>query len=142
MRYLSIRREIEGSLPTVAELLRQKGEPDALRAMNQADIEIDEVGYDNWNGGTALWTVFLRVPVSVFVSIEDRRDEIAGIISKNLEIVTGKDNGYWVSAEISPMRAPPPGRRLPDGKIGERTRAAILDEMRARETVWHGALDE
>ena len=142
MRYLSIRREIEGSLPTVAELLRQKGEHDALRVMSQADIEIDEVGYDNWNGGTELWTVILRVPVSVFVSIENRRDEIAGIISKNLEIVTGKDNGYWVSADISPMRAPPPGRHLPDGKIGERRRAAILDEMRARETVWHGALDE
>ncbi|KAA8607710.1 hypothetical protein AL037_18400 [Salipiger aestuarii] len=40
------------------------------------------------------------------------------------------------------MRAPPPGRRLPDGKISERTRAAILDEMRAKETVWHGVLDE
>lgn len=142
MRYLSIRREIEGSLPTVAELLRQKGEHDALRAMSQADIEIDEVGYDNWDGGTELWTVFLRVPVSVFVSIEDSRDEVAGIISKNLELVAGKDNGYWVSAEISPMRAPPAGRRLSDGKIRERTRAAILDEMRARETVWHGALDE
>lgn len=142
MRYLSIRREIEGSLPTVAELLRQKGEDDALRALSQADIEIDEVGYDNWNGGTELWTVFLRVPVSVFVSIEDRRDEIMGIISKNLEIITGKDNGYWVSAEISPMRAPPPGWRLPDGKIGDRTRAAILDELRAREIIWHGALDE
>lgn len=142
MRYLSIRREIEGSLPTVAELLRQKGESDALRALSQADIEIAEVGHDNWNGGTELWTVFLRVPVSVFVSIEDRRDGIAEIISKNLELVTGKDNGYWVRAEISPMRAPPPGRRLPDGKLGERTRAAILDEMRARDTVWYGALDE
>lgn len=142
MRYLSIRREIEGSLPTVAELLRQRGENDALRALSQADIEIAEVGHDNWNGGTELWTVFLRVPVSDFVSIEDRRDVIAEIISKNLELVTGKDNGYWVRAEISPMRAPLQGRRLPDGKIGERTRTAILDEMRARDTVWYGALDE
>nr|WP_309503698.1 hypothetical protein [uncultured Roseovarius sp.] len=142
MRYLSIRREIEGSLPTVAELLRQKGEHDALRVMSQADIEIAEVGYDNWNGGTELWTVFLRVPISVFVSIETRRDEIAGIVSKHLELVTGKDNGYWVNAEISPMRAPPPGQQMPDGRISERTRAAVLDEMRAKETVWHGALDE
>lgn len=47
MRYLSIRREIEGSLPTVAELLRQKGKKDAPRAMSQANIEITEVGYDN-----------------------------------------------------------------------------------------------
>lgn len=87
MRYLSIRREIDGSLPTVAELLRQKGEQDALRALSRADIEIAEVGYDNWNGGTELWTVFLRAPVSIFVSIEDRR--IAGIISKSLELATG-----------------------------------------------------
>ena len=142
MRYLSVRREIEGSLPTVAELLRQKGEDDAFRVMNQADIEIAQVGYDSWNGSTELWTVFLRVPVSVFVSIEGRRDEIAGIISKNLELVTGKDFGYWTNAEISPMRASPPGQRLPNGKIGDRTRAAILDEMRARGTIWFGALGE
>jgi hypothetical protein len=142
MRYLSIRREIEGSLPTVAELLRQKGEDDALRTLSQADIEITDVGYDNWNGGTELWTVYLRIPVSIFVSIEHRRDEIVRIITENLELVTGKDNGYWVSANISPMRAPSPGRRLPDGKIDERTQAAILDEMRTRGTVWHGALDE
>lgn len=142
MRYLSIRREIEGSLPTVVELLRQKGDADSLRVMSQADIEIAEVGHDNWNGGTELWSVFLRVPVSVFVSIENRRGDIADIISKNLELVTGSDNGYSVNAEISPMRALPPGRRLPDGKIGERTRAAMLDEMRARGTIWHGSLDE
>ncbi len=109
MRYLSIRREIEGSLPTVAELLRQKGEQDALRAMSQADIEITEVGYDNWNGGTELWTVFLRVPVSVFMPIEARRGQIARIVSKHLELVTGRDNGDWMNAEISPMRAPPLG---------------------------------
>jgi hypothetical protein len=142
MRYVSIRREIEGCLPTLAELLRQKGENDALRALSQADIEIAEVGHDNWNGGTELWTIFLRIPVSVFVSIEARRDNIAAIISKNLELFTGKDNGYWVGVEISPMRAQPPGKLPPDGKISERTRAAILDEMRARETIWHGALDE
>ena len=142
MRYLSIRREIEGALPTVAELLRRKDENEAFRAMTQAQIELAETGYDNWNGGTELWTVYLRVPVSVFVSIESRRDEIAGTITKNLELVVGTDNGYWVGVEISPARAPPPGHKIPDGKIGERTRAAVLDELRARETVWFGALDE
>jgi len=142
MRYLSVRREIEGSLPTVAELLRQKNQVAALKAITQAEIEIEEVGHDNWNGGTALWTVFLRVPVGVFVSIETDLDDITGVISKQLETVNGKDNGYWVSAEISPARVRPAGQPIPSGKISERTRAAILDEMRARETVWHGALDE
>lgn len=48
MRYLSIRREIEGALPTVVELLREKNELEALRVMMQADIEFLKTGYDNW----------------------------------------------------------------------------------------------
>jgi len=91
MRYLSVRREIEGCLPTVAELLRQKGHDDALRALNQAEIEIEEVGHDNWNGGTELWTVSLRVPVSLYVSLEQDIDGIKDAIAKQIEIVTGKD---------------------------------------------------
>lgn len=142
MRYLSIRRAIENSLPTVAELLRQKEEADCFRVISQADIEIEHVGNDNWNGGTEIWSVFFRVPVSIFLSIEERREEIAGIISESVELVVGKENGYWVRAEISPMRAPPEGWRSPNDKISEQIRAAVLDEMRARETVWYGALDE
>ena len=58
MRYLSVRREIEGALPSVAELLRHKDEDDAFRVLTQADIEIVETGYDNWNGGTKTYTIF------------------------------------------------------------------------------------
>ncbi|WP_414833029.1 abortive infection family protein [Afifella sp. YEN Y35] len=142
MRYLSIRREIEGALPTVAELLRQKDENEALRVVTQAEIEIAETGYDNWNGGTEIWTIFLRIPVGIFVPIEERRGDIANTITNNLKLVVGDDNGFWVGVEISPMRASAPGRSVPDGKISERTRAAVLDEMRARETLWFGALNE
>ncbi len=142
MKYMSIRREIEGALPTVAELLRHKNEVDALRLMTQSDIELLKTGDDNWNGGIELWTVYLRVPVRAFVSIENAREQIASIITQNLELIVGKENGYWVSVEISPQRASPPGKSIPTGRIGERTRAAILDEMRARETIWFGSLDE
>ena len=120
MRYLSVRREIEGSLPTVAELLRQKGEDDAFRVMNQADIEIAQVGYDSWNGSTELWTVFLRVPVSVFVSIEGRRDEIAGIISKKSRTRHGQ--GLWILDER---------RDLADARVAPRTRTAEWQDWRS-----------
>ena len=52
MTYLSTRRQIEGALPTVAEMLRLENEADALRILSLANIELDETGYDNWNGGT------------------------------------------------------------------------------------------
>lgn len=142
MRYVSIRREIEGALPTVIDMLRQRGENDALQVMAQAEIDLQETGHDNWNGGTELWTAYFRIPVSLFISVEAKRDQIAHVIRENLELVIGRDSGFWVTAEISPAKILPRGQKVPDGRISERTRAAVLDEMRARNTVWFGALDE
>ena len=141
MNYISTRRQIEGALPTVAEMLRLKNEIDALRILTLAEIEVIETGYDNWNGGTEIWTAYLRVPVSMFVTIEDRRKHLAETIEKNIATVLGKDVGFWVNAEINPNRTLLSDRMLPDGKISIQTRAAVLDEIRARETVWHGELN-
>ena len=142
MNYLSIRREIEGALPTVAEMLRLKHEVDALRILTLADIELLETGYDNLNGGTEIWTAYLRVPVSVFVTIEDKREHLSEIIDNYIATLLGRDVGFWVNVEITPRKTLPPGARPPDGKINDQTRAAVLDEMRARETDWCGALNE
>ncbi|EAU40968.1 hypothetical protein FP2506_18809 [Fulvimarina pelagi HTCC2506] len=122
--------------------MRQKDEIDAFRVVTQADIEIAETGYDNWNGGTKIWTLYLRIPVSLFVPIENRREAIASTIKDNIKIILGDDRSFWVAVEISPVRILASGQGVPDGKISERTRAAILDEMRARNTVWYGGLDE
>ena len=142
MNYLSTRREIEGALPTGAEMLRIKHEVDALRILTLAAIELVETGFDNWNGGTEIWTAYLRVPVSVFVGIEGEREPLAEIIDKNIATVLGEDIGFWVNVQINPQRTLPPGSKSPDGKISDQTRAAVLDEMRVRETVWYGALSE
>lgn len=142
MRYLSIRRQIEGALPTVIELLRAKDEDDALRVITQAEIDLKQTGIDSWNGGTELWTIYIRLPVSVFVSIETLRQEIADVINRNIQLVFGKDEGLWVYAEITLLRTAQNSSKVADGKNGPRTRAALLDEMRARGTIWFGALDE
>ena len=49
MSYLSTRREIEGALPTAAEMLRLKQEFDSLSVLTLADIEFAQTGYDNWD---------------------------------------------------------------------------------------------
>ena len=142
MTHISPRRDIEGALPTVAELLRHRNQGDALRVLTQAEIELDQTGYDNWDGGTEIWTVCLRLPIHVFVSIEENRSALVETIEKDLTTVLGTDTGFWVNIEISPRKTIPPGARVPDGILSDQTRRAILDEMRARGTVWYGAMDE
>ena len=142
MIFLSTRRQLEGMLPTVAEMLRLKGEAEALKILSVGDVELIETGHDNWNGGKEIWTAYVRVPVDVFVDIEDRRKEVSEIISKNIEIALGKDVGFWIDVDISPGRIIPLRERPNDGKISDETRTAVLDEIRARGTVWFGALNE
>ena len=141
MSNLSTRRQIEGALPTAVEMLRHKHEVDALRILSVAEIDLVQTDYDNWNGGTEIWTAYLRIPVAVFVTIEDVREQLAGVIDSNLSTVLGKDVGFWVNVEINPRKTLLPGTKSPDGKLSVQTRAAVLDEMRARKTVWHGELN-
>ncbi len=142
MTPLSTRRYIEGALPTVAEMLRLKKEVDALRVLTLAEVDLDHVGYDNWNGGTEIWTAHLRIAVDIFVSIEDEVERLVEVIDKNISTVLGKDTGFWLNVEIGPKTLPPPNFKSPDGTISTKTRAAILDEMRARETIWYGGVNE
>lgn len=142
MRYVSVRRQIEGALPTVVELLRQRNESHAFDVMTEAEIELTVSGHDNWNGGTTIWTMYLRVPISVFLGVEDLRNEIEAKITENFELVVGKDKGFWLGCEISPMLMNSPGKVPSKSILTERTRVAIIDELRIRNTVWSGALDE
>ncbi|WP_156917582.1 hypothetical protein [Salinarimonas rosea] len=138
---LSVRRQIEGALPTAAEVVREKAQNAALSVLSSAQIEIVHSGDDNWNGGTELWTVRLRIPVKSFVLVENEIDEISSQIAGALSIVIGKDAGFWVSVEVCP-RSATESPYSASGVLSARTRVAILDEFRARKIVWYGALDD
>ncbi|MYF30483.1 MAG: abortive infection family protein [Gammaproteobacteria bacterium] len=78
----------------------------------------------------------------MFVRIEGKREQVEDLIRANLETVLGAEAGFLVNVEIALLRPSRPGSTIPDGRISRRTQAAILDEMRARGTVWNGALDD
>lgn len=142
MSPLSTRRQIESALLTVAEMLRHKDELNALRILNLAEVDLVHISNDNWNGGTEIWKACLRLPIHMFVSIEKNVKHLVEVIDNNISIVLGKDARIWLDVEIGPQIVPPKNFESPDGTIRTNTQAAVLDELRARKTVWYGDVNE
>jgi hypothetical protein len=77
-----------------------------------------------------------------FVAIEGQLPAISATLTDALRVVLGDDTGFWVAAEILPARVRTSPRASMTGKIEIGTRIAILDELRASGSWWHGSLDE
>ena len=52
-------------LATATEMLVAEGMTDAAEVLRTSTVRVEETGYDNWNGGTTIWTIYLLLdPVS------------------------------------------------------------------------------
>ena len=78
----------------------------------------------------------------MFVAVESDTQLITDVIKGDFGHVLGSRAEFWVSIEIGIRHVVPGRAAVPSGLIGPDIRAAILDEMRTRQTVWHGALDD
>jgi len=87
---------VDSVLHTVAELLRQQGQGHALEVLEAAETRIEETGYDNWNGGTNLYTLTLVLPVRQFVKVEPDAEKIEQAIGNRLSTVLRAAGGYGV----------------------------------------------
>lgn len=48
-------------LATVAEMLVADGKTDAVEILRTATVRVEETGWDNWDGGITLWTIYLLI---------------------------------------------------------------------------------
>jgi hypothetical protein len=47
----------------------------------------DDVGYDNWNGGTTTWALGLEVPTALFASVQPRLSEVEKSLLQRLDFL-------------------------------------------------------
>ena len=90
-------------LNTAISLMRSRGQENYCQLVMQGDVSVSMTDYDNWNGGTYGYTVFIDVPVSVYAGMS--RDRIADVekeLSETLNEVTKGDNNNYFSVQISP----------------------------------------
>lgn len=99
--------EIRKVVYTVTEILKADGKNELLEILNTSDFNIEETGWDNWDGGISFFTVYLNVDVETFVKVRDRIEKIEAELLSCFEIGTRHlDNETISSVRIVPKSQP------------------------------------
>lgn len=93
---------------TLAELFWHQGNRLACEVLDNARARIEETGYDNWDGGTNLFTLFLDLPLKVFAPIEPEVSRLEKLIAGKLTTVLRNTGNMWLrEVTISPVLEQP-----------------------------------
>jgi hypothetical protein len=80
----------ESMLGTLARLFAAEGQAKEVAVLTYSSPEIVETGYDNWNGGTTIYSLFLHVPLSLYPQIQDGLGNLEGAILDKAQLFLEK----------------------------------------------------
>ena len=64
-------KQLEPFLAALARLFAAAGKPRDVAILVNAKASIEQTGYDNWDGGQYMYTIYLQVPASLFAQLGD-----------------------------------------------------------------------
>ncbi len=129
--------DVEAYLSTVEELLVAEGMRDASEILRIANVLPQETGYDNWNGGTTIWTIYLRLEPGIYARLGTKHETIEKQINERLKTVLDQFTEDWYSAKIVPYVNPQARRHsLKPRGVSTNTRQNILDGLRIEGVLW------
>lgn len=130
-------------IETVVRLLRASGEAEAAAVLRTSRCRFAQTGYDNWDGGTAVYTLYVQVAPETHALLGGRRVELEKVITAQLGATTAQFSKDWYSAELVPLVVALPARPdLKGGPVSPRTRRNILDVLRIEGVAWQGRLSD
>lgn len=75
----SLEADYDKYLATVAEMLDAEGIRDAATILRTGSSRIVETGYDNWNGGTTIYTIYLTLPPTHYARVSRRKAQLGNV---------------------------------------------------------------
>lgn len=69
--------DLESLLYTVSRVFAHQGKMAEVAILADASAELTQTHYDNWDGGTYGYTLFLRIPPALYALVADERSEFA-----------------------------------------------------------------
>lgn len=127
---------------TVEELLTAERMNQAADLLRSATPRIERTGFDNWNGGTEQWTVFLSIDPGDYGLLGSAKDGIEEQIGQRLKAVLEPYSQEWYSVKIVPRLVELGAKARTNTRIRRQTRLNILDGLRLDSVSWSGRLDD
>jgi hypothetical protein len=138
----NLSENLEQYLATAAEMLRAEGVADAAEILRVSAVKVEETGYDNWNGGTKIWTIYLLIEAATYAQLGTKRETLEEQIYTRLKSILNQYTSDWYSVIIAPKVEPRPEWRHTKGDVSRITRQNIFDGLRIENVVWSGRLTE
>lgn len=84
---LDDKNELRKTILTVTELLNADRDLEIADLLRTSEITSEPTYYDNWNGGTTYYSIYITVSVDRFVKLQERQSEIEAKIKEKTELV-------------------------------------------------------
>jgi len=82
--------DTEALIGTLRELFEHDNSESELEILASAQATIEQIGYDNWDGGTDIYGLYLEVPTKVYATCEAHLKTIEDSIAKKLRVMLRK----------------------------------------------------
>ncbi|WP_210256097.1 abortive infection family protein [Chelativorans sp. Marseille-P2723] len=111
--------------------------------MRLFDVRFEETGFDNWDGGTAIWTIYILIDAPEYARVGPRRTTLEEQIAARLKPIIDQYSRDWFSVSIAPkLQMPISGWRGQDTELSALTRQNIFDGLRLEKVRWSGVLED
>lgn len=98
----------ETVVESLIQVFKHQNKLETVNLLENAEARIEQTDYDNWDGGTLIFTLFLDIPLKLFAYLEYRIDQFEEAISKKLtSVLRDSGNQHLSRVVIAPMLANP-----------------------------------
>ena len=88
---------------TAISLMQLRGYDRFCQLIQQAEAFVINTDFDNWNGGTYGYTVYLNLPVKVYAGLsKEEIEEVEKTLGESLNEATKGDDNHYFGVQIAP----------------------------------------
>jgi len=78
--------DFKSLINTVKKIAEADNSGDVLNLLTRSEITIEQTGYDNWNGGTYYYTIYLKVDVNKFIELREHLQEWEALLLERFSL--------------------------------------------------------